>query len=192
MRQALVFVGIGALVILAGLWVIHRNPSLQENKIHIKQSDTIEHMADSFTLTSSAFSHNTSIPPKYTCDAEDMSPPLLWGGVPEGTQSFVLIMDDPDAPGRTWDHWVVFNIPANVRAVLEGKEPEGVAGKNSWGRTGWGGPCPPSGTHHYVFTLFALDTVLGLSEGATKESVESAMKGHVLAETVLTGLYQRQ
>lgn len=151
-----------------------------------------------YQITSTAFSQGESIPVKYSCDGEDISPPLVWGDPPDGTQSFALIMDDPDAPVGVWDHWVVFNIPANVRELPEDM-PAGMKfgdlaatfGKNSWGRSGYGGPCPPGGTHRYFFKLYALDTVLSLNEGANKKQVLAAMEGHVLAETELMGTYSR-
>jgi len=144
-----------------------------------------------FTLTSSAFSNNGRIPDVYTCKGQDINPPLSLQGIPQGAKSFVLIMDDPDAPMGTWDHWVVWNIPPTTTEIHEGEEPQGVAGKNSWGRTGYGGPCPPSGTHRYVFKLYALDTMLNLKKGETKREVEQAMQGHILAQTQLVGLYSK-
>lgn len=143
-------------------------------------------------LTSSAFTHNGSIPSEYTCDGSDLSPPLSISDVPANAKSLVLISDDPDAPVGTWDHWVVFNIPASIKEISKGKEPQGTAGKNSWGRTGYGGPCPPSGTHRYFFKLYALDTMLNLPAGSTKKQIEAAMEGHILAKTELLGLYKRK
>ena len=148
----------------------------------------------SFTLQSKAFSDGSSIPTKYTCTAEDISPPLAWEGAPEKTKSFVLIMDDPDAPGGTWDHWIVFNIPETVHAFSENLMllPEGaLQGKNSWGKSVYGGPCPPSGEHRYYFKLYALDNRLNLPEGASKSEVESAMQGHVLADATVMGRYKK-
>lgn len=143
------------------------------------------------SLTSPVFGHNDSILSRFTCDGNDTNPPLTIGGVPEGTQSFVLIVDDPDAPGGTWDHWVLFNIPPETKKIDEDSEPEGISGENSWGNTGYGGPCPPSGIHHYHFKLYALDTVLDLPEKSLKETVEEAMVGHVLAQAELIGVYER-
>ncbi|MCI0619823.1 YbhB/YbcL family Raf kinase inhibitor-like protein [Candidatus Wolfebacteria bacterium] len=148
-------------------------------------------MTGAFTLKSPAFAHNGVIPAKYTCDGEDVSPPLAWENIPEGIRFLVLIMDDPDAPRGTWVHWIVFNIPPDTARIEEGKEPEGVSGNNSWLTLGYGGPCPPEGVHRYFFKLYALDTMLDLSEGATKAEVEAAMTGHILAETTLIGLYER-
>lgn len=145
----------------------------------------------SLSIASGAFANNGSIPPLFTCDGADRSPRLEISGVPAGAKSLTLIMDDPDAPVGVWDHWVVFNISPETRVIEEGTEPKGVAGNNSWGRGGYGGPCPPSGMHRYFFKLYALDTLLSLSAGASKIEVERAMEGHILARTELVGLYQR-
>jgi Raf kinase inhibitor-like YbhB/YbcL family protein len=143
-------------------------------------------------ITSPAFQHTKEIPSEYTCDGSDTSPELNIGDVPEDTKSLVLINDDPDAPGRTWDHWIVFNMPSHVTKIEKGKEPEGVAGTNSWGRTGYGSPCPPSGTHRYFFKLYALDTYLDLEVGSTKVELESAMAGHIIDSAELMGTYKRK
>lgn len=150
-------------------------------------------------LTSSAFEDDGLVPPRHTCDGEDVSPPLSWAEAPEGTRAYALVMDDPDAPLRTWVHWVVYNIPADVQSLAEALPAESELdtgaeqGVNSWGRTGYGGPCPPSGTHHYVFTLYALDAAIDLPPAKTgKQDVLEAIEGHVLARTTLTGLYKRQ
>ena len=151
-----------------------------------------------FELTSTAFTQGEPIPVKYSCDGEDVSPPLAWGDPPEGTQSFVLIMDDPDAPVGTWDHWIVFNIPAEVHELPENM-PAGMKfgdvaatfGKNSWGRSNYGGPCPPGGTHRYYFKFYALDTTLPPDENMDKKQLLTAMEGHILAETELMGTYTR-
>ena len=142
-------------------------------------------------LTSPAFQNNEPIPSEYTCDGSDLSPPLSISDVPSNAKSIVLIMDDPDAPVGTWDHWVVFNIPTSTKQIAKGTEPNGVAGRNSWGRTGYGGPCPPSGTHRYFFKLYALDTILNLPEGSTKKDLEREMQGHILAQAQLMGTYKR-
>jgi hypothetical protein len=149
--------------------------------------------AASIELTSPAFTEGQPIPERYTCNGENVSPALAWGEPPAGTQSFALIMDDPDAPGGTWDHWVFFNISAFIRSLPEAFPsgdtfPDGsMGGKNSWGNTGYGGPCPPSGTHRYVFKLYALDEVLAIPPGATRGELEKAMVGHILATGELMG-----
>ncbi len=140
-------------------------------------------------LTSPAFNHNESIPKKYTCQGEDINPPLNIDGVPDGTKSLALIIDDPDAPMKTWVHWVVFNIP--VQNKIDENSIPGKQGYNDFRKKGYGGPCPPSGTHRYFHKLYALDTVLNLNEGITKKELELAMQGHILAKTELIGLYKK-
>ncbi len=157
-----------------------------------------EVVEDYFRLVSPAFGDGETIPPRYTCNGEDSSPPLSWGMPPEGTESFVLLMEDPDAQqvvGYTWVHWLVYDLPADLRGLEEGITSEaevagGRQGKNSWDRLGYGGPCPPSGqTHRYIFALYALDTRLDLPPGGDAETVKGAMEGHIIATTQLTGLY---
>ncbi|MBI2653981.1 YbhB/YbcL family Raf kinase inhibitor-like protein [Candidatus Woesearchaeota archaeon] len=143
-------------------------------------------------ITSSAFVNNGVMPSEFTCDGEDLSPLLSISDVPSNAKSLVLIMDDPDAPVGTWDHWIVFNMPASTKEIPKGTEPDGIAGRNSWGRTGYGGPCPPSGTHRYFFKLYALDTELNLPEGTTKKEIERAMQGYIIAQAQLIGLYKRR
>lgn len=146
-------------------------------------------------LQSTVFENGKIIPSKYTCDGDDISPPLSWSGAPTHTQSFVLIVDDPDAPIGTWDHWILFNIPAHVTELAKNMTqlPNGtLAGKNSWGKTSYGGPCPPSGVHRYFFKLYALDTVLQLPSSANKSQIMQAMESHVIATAELMGKYERQ
>jgi Raf kinase inhibitor-like YbhB/YbcL family protein len=147
----------------------------------------------SLSLESPAFKANSQIPQQYSCDGKDVSPALSWHNPPENTKSYVLIVDDPDAPGGDWVHWVLFNIPAQVRSLASAAEtPVGaVSGRNSWRRTGYRGPCPPNGTHRYFFKLYALDTVLNLDSSANKQDVMAAMKGHILESTELRGSYTR-
>ncbi len=150
-------------------------------------------------LTSEAFTNGQSIPAKYSCTGKNISPALAWNEPPAGTQSFALILDDPDAPLGTWVHWVLFNIPATTRNLPEnlpitGKnvDPNAIyVGKNSWGDTGYGGPCPPSGTHRYYFKLYALDMTLSLLPGATKEQLLKEMQGHILAQAELMGTFSK-
>lgn len=143
-------------------------------------------------ITSAAFEHDASIPSMYTCDGTDSIPPLTFEGVPDTAASLALVVDDPDAPGGTWDHWVVWNIPPATRGIESGRPPSGIAGRNSWKRNDWGGPCPPSGEHRYFFKLYALDTMLGLGAAASKAELEKAMKGHVLAQSEMIGRYRRR
>jgi Raf kinase inhibitor-like YbhB/YbcL family protein len=153
--------------------------------------------AMAFELQSEAFGHEQPIPTRYTCDGDDISPPIAWSDSPDGTQSFALIADDPDAPAGTWVHWVVYNLPADTRSLASGIAgdadlPAGAQhGRNGWGREEYGGPCPPRGTHRYFFKLYALDTTLNLA-GASKQQLVDAMEGHILAQTELMGTYTRQ
>jgi len=143
-------------------------------------------------LTSAAFASNELIPSKYTCDGQDISPPLAISDIPEGAKSLVLIMDDPDAPIGIWNHWIVFNIPILTLAIAEGQNPQGVLGKSSGGKNAYEGPCPPDKEHRYFFKLYALDKMLNLPEGSTKAEVEKAMEGHILEQAELMGRYERQ
>ena len=149
-------------------------------------------------ITSSVFEDGGLIPAEYTCDGADMSPPLQWGVVPEGTKSIALICDDPDAPMGTFVHWVIFGLPAETRELAENIPsdetlPNGAKqGKSDFGRIGYGGPCPPSGTHRYFFKIYALDTEVALAAGASKRELLGAMEGHILGQGQLIGKYKRQ
>jgi len=165
----------------------------------------------SIALHSSEFADDGKIPKAYTCDGSDHSPPLEWSGVPESSRALALICDDPDAPGGTWSHWVVFNLPSHVKGLKEGIPADDTIstekmvgadaaakallsarqGKNDFGRTGYGGPCPPRGTHRYFFRLYALDASLDLGATATRADVLKALKEHILAEGRLMGRYER-
>jgi len=142
-------------------------------------------------ISSSAFADGKSIPSKYTCDGADTSPPLSIEGVPPGAKSLALIMDDPDAPGGTFDHWIVWNIDPKTTAIAEGQSPKGIAGRNGFGKDGYGGPCPPSGEHRYYFKLYAMDMTLNLPPSSKKADLEKAMKGHTLADGQMMGRYRR-
>jgi Raf kinase inhibitor-like YbhB/YbcL family protein len=150
------------------------------------------------SVNSTAFRDGDTIPQKYTCDGEDISPPLAWEGVPEGAKSLALITDDPDAPAGTWVHWVIYNLPPSRAGLPEGVPVEqvvagiGTQGSNSSRRNGYSGPCPPGNTpHRYYFKLYALDVELGLAPGASKSDLEKAMQGHILAQGQLLGKYGR-
>jgi Raf kinase inhibitor-like YbhB/YbcL family protein len=150
------------------------------------------------SLSSPVFREGEEIPVKYTCNGQDISPPIVWGEPPSGTQAFSLIMDDLDAPGGVFTHWVLFNLPVDSRELPEAVPRENqlvnqaLQGTSDFGRIGYGGPCPPTGlAHHYCLTLYALDQPLSLKAGASKEQVLGAMQGHILAQGQLTGLYQR-
>jgi len=161
---------------------------IEKEKIENEKTTEVINMK----LTSSAFENEGAIPSEFTCDGDGISPPLAISEVPENTKTLALISDDPDAPAGMWVHWVVFNIPPDTKEIPQGTEPQGVQGNTDFGRTGYGGPCPPSGTHRYFFKLYALDTELDLPEGSIKGEVEQAMEGHILAQTELMGKYQRQ
>ena len=153
------------------------------------------------TVRSASFAHEASIPAKFTCQGDDVSPALSWSGAPAGTKSFVLVVDDPDAPDprapkMTWVHWLLYNLPPDTSALAEGLTtaalPDGTReGVNDWKRTGYNGPCPPVGRHRYFHKLYALDVVLTGLERPTKKQLEEAMHGHVLAEAQLVGTYQK-
>jgi Raf kinase inhibitor-like YbhB/YbcL family protein len=155
-------------------------------------------MTMAFTLRSIAFETGTSIPRVHTCDGRDVSPALRWDSSPPGTQSFALVCEDPDAPAGTWTHWVIYGIPEKLRQLPEGVPPEGTLpdgtaqGKNDFGRLGYGGPCPPRGRpHRYFFRLYALDERPPLAPGLSRKGLLEALKGHVLAQAELYGLYGR-
>lgn len=150
------------------------------------------------SLSSTAFQDGGNIPNKYTCQGQDVSPPLSWGAPPAGTLSLALVVEDLDSPGGRFAHWIIFNIPLDIRELNEAVSPQSrlpngaLEGKNDFGKIGYGGPCPPSGKpHRYQFTIYALDTALNLEAGPSKKQVLNALEGHILARGQLTGLYQR-
>ena len=154
-----------------------------------------------FSIVSPAFSAGSAIPAKHTCEGMDVSPQLTWAGIPDGAKSLALVVDDPDAPDpaapkMTWVHWVLYDLPPAARGLAEGvaprELPEGTReGRNDWKRTGWGGPCPPIGTHRYFFKLYALDVILPDLGSPTKGALEKAMEGHVLGKAELMGTYRK-
>ena len=140
-------------------------------------------------ITSTAFEHQGRIPAKYTCNGKNINPPLQIEDIPNGTQSIAIIVDDPDAPGKTFQHWLIWDIePTNE--ISENSAP-GTEGKTDFGKSEYGGPCPPSGTHRYFFRVYALGTTLGLPKGSSRSDLDKAMKGHILAEAELIGLYSQ-
>lgn len=185
----IIVVAIGAVIWLTGSKVANAPTPAPET--------AEEKSMQQLTLTSSAFAHNAMMPEGFTCDGSDTVPPLEIGNIPTGTKTLALVMHDPDAPrAGGWTHWVRYNVLWNMEHeiwnIKEGKEPEGVSGKGTGGELTYQGPCPPSGTHHYVFTVYALDTELTLKAGATKTELESAMQGHILGTGELIGLYSRK
>jgi len=208
--RVLIFFFVGVLILVACGSSPIEAPSVEEEPVETSEpteapAETeappkpVEETVMPFELTSTAFAQGEPIPVQYSCDGEDISPPLAWGDPPEGTQSFVLIMDDPDAPVGTWDHWLLFNIPADMRGLEENlpitgknQDPDAIfVGNNSWGHADYGGPCPPGGTHRYFFKLYALDTTLSLLPGVSKQELLNVMEGHVLGQTELMGTYTR-
>ena len=151
----------------------------------------------SITIKSNSFKEGELIPKKYTCDGENISPPLEWNEIPEGTKSFAIICDDPDAPMGTWVHWVIYNIPPLTNNLKENisfekvLEDGTIQGKNDFGKIGYGGPCPPSGIHRYFFKIYALNDMLKLGPGSTKEELLHAMEEHIISEGKLIGKYSR-
>jgi Raf kinase inhibitor-like YbhB/YbcL family protein len=147
--------------------------------------------ADSgFKITSTAFSEGKAVPKRFTCDGENVSPPLAWTGAPAGTKAYALILDDPDAPSGLFTHWIVFNLPASTHSLPEAAKPAGQ-GTNDFGKPGYGGPCPPKGTHRYFFHLYALKDELSGLKGPNRQQIDAALKGHVIGEARLMGTYQR-
>lgn len=201
MKSKKVFLTIIGLTILAGLFYL---PKRTKNIVEITKSignseispkkDVIpeEVMTNNMNISSSSFDQNGLIPAKYTCDGKNISPQLSFSNIPENTISLALIVDDPDAPGGDWVHWLLWNIDPKTSEVKEGGVPEGaVQGLTDFGNNNYGGPCPPSGVHRYQFKLYALDTNLNLSENSKKSDLEKAIDGHIIDQTVSVGLYQK-
>lgn len=185
-------VGVLLGIVLASLiFIISQKGFDQEIQPHrVSISDTFKSM--SLSLTSPVFGHLKTIPKKYTCDGENINPPLEISGVPQEAKSLALIMDDPDAPHGTWVHWVMWNIDPKTIGIAEDSVPSGaVEGMTSFGEPGYGGPCPPDREHRYFFKLYALDSDISLPSSVTKEQIEAELDGHVLGLTELIGLYER-
>lgn len=185
---------------VGGILLVSANKPSETQQVNIT-NNIQPTITTAMKLTSSTFSHNQSIPSKYTCDGENVNPPLAIFDVPTNAKSLVLIMDDPDAPAGTWVHWTVWNIDPETKELAENSVPQGtIQGETSFGKSGYGGPCPPastqrgepSGTHRYFFKLYALDTTLSLTTSSTKQDLEKAMTGHILEQTELIGLYSRK
>jgi len=198
MRTAWMLQGLGFLILAAGIYYAlekFAQPTQvpQASFTSVKETP----MNDSIIIQSPAFAHEQPIPSKYTCDGENLSPPLAIDNVPENTTSLVLTVEDPDVPKEVredgmWNHWVLFNMPPNISRIGEGEVPKGTSGSTTSGKLSYTGPCPPDREHRYFFTVYALDTILGLNEGATKEEVLEAMQGHILSTGELMGTYERQ
>ncbi|MFO8062854.1 MAG: YbhB/YbcL family Raf kinase inhibitor-like protein [bacterium] len=168
--------------------------SCNNEEINIDKEENVKDI----TVTSTAFEHNGDIPKKYTCQGEEISPPVKWSGIPEGTKSIALISDDPDAPMGTWVHWVIFNIPPEKGGLEENIPKNDIInggikqGKNSGKETGYQGPCPPSGKHRYFFKVYALDNMLDIDSGISKQELLNAMEEHILGYGELIGLYEKE
>jgi Raf kinase inhibitor-like YbhB/YbcL family protein len=195
MKKSLLVIAV--ITILAIILLMTFSPKEEEKLPFLDNQQEIKDLFNEMKLTSSAFEHNGNIPNKYSCNGDDINPPLEISGIPEGTQQLVLIMDDPDAvpiAGKVWDHWILFNMkPTN--SINENSVPEGARqGKNGAGQNKYQGPCPPAGNpHHYHFKLYAVETgAFLLEDGAIKAEVEAAIKDHILAESELIGLYEKQ
>ena len=187
MRRAYAILGVGFLILILGTWLIVSREGVSISNLEAPMSTTL-------SITSPAFSPGGLIPKRHTCEGEDVSPPLTIGGVPGEAKSLILIVDDPDAPVGTWDHWVLYNIPPDTREIAENSAPPGAMhALNSWERNEYGGPCPPDREHRYFFKLYALDMTLDLSpESTTKAMIEEIIQGHVLAEAELIGRYDKE
>ncbi len=164
---------------------------------YFEKSKTAEHNSkiinkNSMQILSPVFEDNTKIPSKYTCDGSQVVPPLEFAAVPKDAKSLVLFLEDPDTTMGTFDHWVKWNIPVTTTRIDEGKEPEGISGKGTTGDLNYIGPCPPTGEHRYIFSLYALDTTLDIPEGSDKETVKASIEGHIIDEATLTGLYSKE
>jgi len=177
-------------IVVVAVVIFFDNVPSSEEETFVPTEEKIE---STMKIQSPAFEHNGNIPAKYTCDGENINPALTISEIPENAQSVVLIMDDPDALAVAWVHWTVWNINPATTEIAENSVPQGgVEGKTSFGKSGYGGPCPPSGTHRYFFKLYALNSALSLSPDADKSQLEAAMAGHILDQAELIGLYSRQ
>lgn len=192
MRGALIFLfSLGFAIVVGTALFVHPKKPTQDRERVPTPSVAIE--KKDMKLESSAFINNTAIPSQYSCDGQNGSPPLTITDIPKGTKSLALIVDDPDAPAGTWVHWLLWNITSDTKDITQGGVPAGATeGTTSFGKPGYGGPCPPIGTHHYVFTLYALDISLNLPSSAKKSDLESAMTDHILTQSELVGLYNRK
>ncbi len=186
------------IVAIAPFIAVAQNSAVQKPQVQRQQSQEQAPTPAGFLLSSTDFMNGQAIPPRFTCDGANISPLLSWTAPPAGTQTYVLIMDDPDAPKHTWVHWLVYDIPADASGLPDNlpSKPEletgARQGANDFHEQGYGGPCPPKGsTHRYYFRLYAVDTRLGLLPGAMRADIERAMQGHVLAEVELMGQYAR-
>ena len=196
-RHVFILAGIITLTAMALYQVATKFSHDIPNEIEISRKIINKENKQMLEIKSPAFENNTNIPSKYTCEGDNISPPLEISGVPQGAKSLTLIMDDPDVPKNlrpdgVFDHWIIFNIPPALTTIEEGSGPPGILGLNSKGSQGYIGPCPPDKEHRYFFKLYALDTILPSSSFATKKEIESAMDGHIIGRVELIGLYNKK
>lgn len=181
-----------AAVLIVVVWLVSGRVFWPQNSLKTPVPSPTVKPTD-FRIVSPAFANGQSIPAKYTCDGENVSPPITISGVPGQAQSLVLIMDDPDAPAGTFTHWILMDMPLDAKEIVEGKVPDGtVAGTTSFGRPGYGGPCPKFGMHRYFFTLTAVDRKFGFNNETSREKLEQAMQGHTVGQTYFYGRYNRK
>ncbi len=186
MNKNILIIGALAIIIIVFGVVVFNKSRVATKKVDLKFN-----LPKIMNLQSEAFSNNQTIPAKYTCDGGNVNPPLAISDVPQNAKSLVLIIDDPDAVNGAWSHWLVWNIDPSVREITENSVPIGATeGTTDFGRTGYGGPCPPSGSHRYFFKLYALDAVLDLSPDKEKKDLETAMDGHIIDQATIIGLYK--
>jgi hypothetical protein len=184
---------VAALFLLTFVLYFYRNNTKDIEKPSLKKLPATESEVKKMQISSTAFENNASIPAKFTCDGENTNPPLEISGVPDNASGLVLVVEDPDAPSKTWIHWILFNIPPQTKEIKEDSVPgDSVQGMNDFQEADYGGPCPPSGAHHYHFKLYALDKTLDLASGATLSDVTQEMAGHIIAQTELVGLYTNE
>ncbi len=175
--RRVILIGTVAIIVLAFIILITTN--MKKEKMAMAE----------IVVKSTAFENDGEIPEKYTCNGDDMIPPLEISGVPSGAKSLALILEDPDAPKGTWYHWIKWNMPPDTKKIDEGEEPMGVGGEGTSGNLSYEGPCPPSGKHRYIFNVYALDIILELDEGSTKKQLGKAMGGHIIGQGKLVGFY---
>lgn len=197
MKNTVIFVIIIIIIVLVGVYLLRQTPTPDNKQLDLTLKPKAEgklgpEQAVSMKISSPVFENEGTIPSKYTCDGDNINPPLKIAEVPEIAKSLVLIVDDPDAPAGTWIHWTVWNMPPETREIKEGSKPAGIEGITSFGRTGYGGPCPPSGVHRYFFKLYALDTQIELSPTAKIDELIATIKDHIIDQAQIMGKYSRQ
>lgn len=194
--KTVIIAGITLILVVLGAFLYYKMAIQNRRQVSIISSVSIN-SEESLTpstmkISSNAFENNAQIPSKYTCDAENINPPLMISDIPADAKTLALLVDDPDAPVGDWVHWIAWNIPPTTTEITENSAPLGIQGTTDFGKPGWGGPCPPFGTHRYFFKIYALNTELNLPASAKKADLLKAIEGHILDQAELIGLYQRQ